>query len=247
MGFKLGTTALNKLYLGTTEIKKAYIGSTLFYDKTTAPPSGITMVGTTEAINVTGITLPTGLAEGDVVFVLAAADADDQTTPNLPSGWTAWGGTSINYTRYALYRKVMTSTPDTTLTGIWNTAGKSTLRAVAFRGVHASLYDDAGDNVYQSNNGSTLSFPNPPQIDNSYTNSMCVVFAFASNDPPSEITGYPTGYTGVGFTRSTAGYGSICAAAYKLKAASGSETFSDSFVGTSKYGMIVVSLSLRAA
>jgi hypothetical protein len=211
------------------------------------PPSGITMVGTTEAVDSPNITLPTGLAEGDLVFVLAAADADDQTTPNLPSGWTKGWGTSVNYTQYAIYRKVMTSTPDTTVTGIWNTTGKSTLRAVAFRGVHASIHDDSGDNVYQANNGATLSYPNPPTLNNSYTNSMCLVFAFASNDPPSTITGYPTGYTAVGYTRSTSGYGSICAAAYKLKAASGADAFSDSFVGTSKYGMIVVSLSLRAA
>jgi hypothetical protein len=213
-----------------------------------AAPAGITLVGTSEAVNSPNITMPTGLAEGDVVFVLAAADADDQTAaPNLPIGWTSWGSTSINYTRGALFYKVMTATPDTTLTGIWGTTGKSVLRAVAFRGVHASIFDDSGDITWQVNNGATLSYPNPPQIDNTYTNSMCVVFAMASNDPPSTITGYPTGYTGAGYTRSTAGYGSICAAAYKLKATAGADTFSDSFVGTSKYGMIVASLSLRAA
>lgn len=40
MAIKLGSTAINKMYLGSTEAKKAYLGSTLILDNTAATPFG---------------------------------------------------------------------------------------------------------------------------------------------------------------------------------------------------------------
>jgi hypothetical protein len=112
----------------------------------------------------TTLTLPTGMAADDVVYVFAAwssASLGGGTTSS--SGWTQVGSTVDSGTlRTTLWRKTMGVTPDTSFVAVGTTVASDVCSAVgyALRGVDLTTPEDAAPTTV----GGSSTNPNPPSI-----------------------------------------------------------------------------------
>jgi hypothetical protein len=184
-------------------IQPASAGFLLNSYRVAAPASGnITIVDTAEAANAIDggdvtITLSNiaGLAENDVVFVMCG-------TPRLGSGTAATfsggGGTSVSgpsentIIRTQVHRKVMSSSPDTTVvcSGTANASDAIVGVAIALRGVNASTPEDATPTI-KNDTAST----NPDAISITTATNNAWVLDFASSESNDGAVTVPTGYS----------------------------------------------------
>jgi len=160
----------------------------------------ISLVGTLttgSAINGGDITLslPSGLAQDDVVYVgLALGVASTGGTSS--GGWTQVGSnvdTGNANLRTQLFRKVMGASPDTSivLTGSGLAADSSSAIAIAFRGVDTTTPEDG---VTPTTATGTTGGPDSPTITPNTTGAAAISWGA---QPLIDVTGIgaPTGYT----------------------------------------------------
>lgn len=172
------------------------------------------IVGTPTS-SITGtITLPTGLQENDIVFILSVSDTDTQ---NLPTGYTAGQNGVSNSVQYRWSYKRMGATPDTTATNLQSTSSGHI--AFAVRGVSTTTVLDA--TVPSISTSATTGNPNPPAITTVTNNAMVLAFGFIDDVATAATTTAPSGYTLI--SAFDASGGGTVMAAQTIKSAAGAE------------------------
>lgn len=155
---------------------------------------GISLVGTpttgsaTNGGNLT-LSLPTGLAEDDVVYILHQA-----STGSVGSSYSGWTEIGTGHARTRVWRKVMGASPDSslalTVSGV--AAGSTESNSAvcfAFRGVSTTVPEDATS----TNASSTSTNPDPASATPETDGAWCLVLA-GSNVLDAAITA-PSGYS----------------------------------------------------
>jgi hypothetical protein len=173
---------------------------------TTAAPTGIFLVGSSQSTGSTSITLPTGLAQNDLVFIMSTSNS---ASPTLPTGYTnGQNGTNGNC-RYRWAYKRMGATPDTTATNI--TSAAITI-AFVYRNVNLTTIFNATASSATGGSG----MPNAPTRTSTLNNCMFVALGFLADDAVTATA--PANYTLV----RTANYaGGTSMAAERLLAVAG--------------------------
>jgi hypothetical protein len=211
----------------------------------TATGGVVEFIGATSSENSTSITLPSGLAQNDIVIVASMFDAFTGSAPNLPTGYTA-GSDSITEslffaTWFATWRwsyKKMGVTPDTTASGLTAQADCAHI-ALAFRDVDGTTPLDVSPPT--SSIGSS-GMPVCPAITMANTG-VSVIIGFLDDDLASDTTA-PTGYSlAINKTFGVANTGGTIMAAYKQVSA-GTET-PTIFGGTGSDSWSGVTIGLR--
>ncbi len=159
----------------------------------------ITLVGTSTASAINGaevvLTLPSGMAKNDVVYVLAAGHryVDDDDIGTSSSGWTRLLDGFFGAVCSVVFRKVMTTaTPDTSITITYVASSADDAGAAiayVFRGVDLASPEDA--TTTQQNFSATQ--PDSPSI-TTVTNNAWVLSFVTINRLDSTVTS-PSGYT----------------------------------------------------
>ena len=133
----------------------------------------------------TSVTPPTHAA-GDL-FVAFASRENNETPPDLPSGWTNIYDGGDSYSAFRCAYKVAASSSETS--GTWTNAYAMTLHV--YRGVHATT--PVGDFDNYPSGGSTLSYP-ALTLDVSDGTSWVVLFG-SHNWGDGSTLDAPSGYT----------------------------------------------------
>jgi hypothetical protein len=214
----------------------------------TATGGVIEFIGATSSENSTSITLPSGLAQNDIVIVASMFDVYTgvytASAPNLPTGYTA-GSDSITegwswsfFTTWRWSYKKMGVTPDTTASGLTAQADGAHI-ALAFRGVDGTTPLDVSPPT--SSNGSS-GMPVCPAITMANTG-ISVIIGFLDDDLASDTVA-PGGYSlAINKTFGVAETGGTIMAAYKQVGA-GTET-PTIFGGTGSDSWSGVTIGLR--
>jgi hypothetical protein len=113
----------------------------------------------------TSITLPIGMRQNDIVVVCSMSD---DTTQNLPTGYTNGQNGVSNTVNYRWSYKQMGATPDTTVTGL---SGTSVHIAMVFRNINTTTILDVASPAIATN---TTGMPNSPSI-TTVTNNAIVI------------------------------------------------------------------------
>lgn len=183
MALKLGTTALNKVYLGSTEINKAYLGAGVLFS---AVAAGLTFVGSrtftrigiASTITVPLTSLTDGVASaprtGDLVVAYVGLASFANRDLTMPSGWTLLATVSSVDSRtsdlFVIY-KTMGATPDTEfdLPGAVGSSGRGLAVAIF---VYAGASTAAPVFTTADDNNSVLC--NPPAITPTVSGSVVI-------------------------------------------------------------------------
>lgn len=210
----------------------------------------ISFVGSNNAETASGqtsitVNMPSGVQEGDVVYVIATSNITSNQAYTENSGtWTPLGesySNDSNDTNLAVFRKVMGSTPDTSVqinsvTQVWVAI------TVAFRGVDTTTPEDATTVFTQGTNTGQVNSASITTV----TNNAWVLSAGASTSATAGLTiTEPTGYTNkVAVSHTTVRF-SACFAS-KLIATAGPEdpaNFTNSSSGlTDSYTAVTIAL-----
>jgi hypothetical protein len=174
----------------------------------------ITVVGSVTGINGGTINLPAGTMQGDVVVVFHGSEV---VPPSVPlNGYTE----IIRYTtanpRMIIAYKVMSSTPDTTVSTSTNTSDLMTI-VVVFRGVSVPYVTDG----VASYTGTNVLTPNP--ITTTEPKSMVLIVP-ESGGSPGTITSYSTGFTEITQRTLSDTYDGMMGVAYKIQDTPGTVT-----------------------
>jgi len=208
----------------------------------TATGGVVEFIGATSSENSTSLTLPSGLAQNDIVIVASMFDNYTGLVPNLPTGYTAGRDSITEALSFAVtwrwsYKK-MGVTPDTTVSGLTAQADCGHI-ALVFRDVDGTTPLDVSPPT--SSNGSS-GMPICPAITMS-NNGMAVIIGFLDDDLTSDTTA-PTGYSlAINKTFGIASTGGTIMAAYKQVSA-GTET-PTIFGGTGSDSWSGVTIGLR--
>jgi hypothetical protein len=154
--------------------------------KIDVPRGTITTVGTPTTSATTSITLPTGLQQNDVVVICSVAD---NVTQNLPTGYTDGQNGSVNTVQYRWSYKFMSSSPETTATGLTSSSAHI---AFALRGVDTTTPLDVSP---PSRTTGLTGTPNPPSITTVTENAMIVACGFLDDDNVAASVTAPSTYT----------------------------------------------------
>ncbi|MGE0853869.1 MAG: hypothetical protein AB7O44_30375 [Hyphomicrobiaceae bacterium] len=155
----------------------------------------ISRVGDTSGYFANGVAisqaLPTGMAQGDIVYAITGRNNNTALTITS-SGWTqvAAVGSAGNNGRLEVWRKVMGSSPDTTI-DFSDTVQPRTCITIALRVVDTTTPEDATPTTAIITGAA--SFPNSPSITTA-TNGALVIAAF-TNPANDAVFTNPTGYT----------------------------------------------------
>jgi hypothetical protein len=161
------------------------------------------------AVSSMTLTLPTGMADGDVVVVSVGSDGTQAT---LPSGWTNILALNVGTEFTRTFYKVMGATPDTSVA----ISGISTAAAavsIAIRNVAP------GSLIQNSATGSTLN-PNPPSLSSVTENSIVLAIGLMDDDLVAASVAAPSGYELVESVQATAA-GQTVMLAYRIAETAG--------------------------
>ena len=174
--------------------------------------------GTDLTINLTNIA---GLAQNDVVITCAWAPERGgvEGALNPATGWTQlYAEVSNSDIVHRCYRKVQTSTPDTSVN--WDGSGNANDGqcgfAVAYRGANTTTPIDDTSSITATGNSTN---PNPPSVTTTVAN-VVVIATMGTAVDDNAIT-VPTGYTLLGSAFQNDTEDNTCAAAYLEQASSG--------------------------
>ena len=173
--------------------------------------------------NVT-ITLPTGMQENDVVYVIASCTVNSGLTEIGGPTWTqllSIDNSGAAPLRAAIFRKIMGAVPDVSLSiqVLGNVDDAAAAIAVAFSGVNPSTPEDATTTSATGNSTN----PDPPNI-TSITGGAILLAAAASRANDSAVSP-PTAYTAIANTLASDNVDKTSAAmAYRLSVNPGVET-----------------------
>ena len=172
----------------------------------------ISLVGTPTTKGSTGTTMsvPSGLQEGDVVFVMLFSDAN--VTPQAPTGFET-GDNGSSEIDWGWFYKVMGATPITEVELTYTYAQYSSGICFAVRGVDPSNVMDVS--IPTKATGSS-GMPNAPQITPVTNGAMILVFGFLDDD--LVVPTAPSGYTLIKYHQEDNGpyYYSTAMVAYKI-------------------------------
>jgi hypothetical protein len=207
-----------------------------------------TLVGSmTSSTNSSTITLPSGLQQGDIVFVLTSNGAS--TTRAAPTGYTLGGAAAFNSTMYYVWSyKIMGAVPDTTATGLG--ANTDTVHiAFAFRGVDVTSTLGPFSVTTPAVATSTTSAPNPPTITgplNAPTNNIIVILGYADAQSRAAFIGAPSAFTLIGAAQASLAASTTVMAAYSTSTVdSATTTDPGAFTGTTTGSSVAVTFALR--
>jgi len=168
---------------GTTTTTTTTTTTSTTTTTTTAAPTGIFLIGSSQSNGSTTITLPSGLQENDLVFIMGTSNSANIT---LPTGYTnGQNGTNGNC-RYRWAYKRMGATPDTTASNI--TSAAITI-AFVYRNVNLTTIFDAAASSATGGSG----MPNAPTRTSTTNNSMFVALGFLADDAVTATA--PANYT----------------------------------------------------
>lgn len=157
----------------------------------------------------TAVNLPAGTTTGDVVLYLVATNTVQAFAP--PTGYTELFDLNSGL-GFALFYKVMGSTPDTFVATVNATAAHV---ISVFRNVNAAPID---------NGFASATTANPPSISVLSSNAMAIaVVGETGGGTGHTITSPPSGYTLAAQYTQASGVDVVCGLAYKLLTASGTE------------------------
>jgi len=187
------------------------IGKTMDFASTEsyAGTSTITHVGSTTLSGSGNLALPSGLQQGDIVFVVMGDD--NNNGGSAPSGWTTYIAENFTNSVYnSVWYKVMGATPDSTVT----VPAVSAWVATAFRGVDTS-------NIFNTTFQTQTTFTNtttPNFAPITTTTDGCMIFLYGGIDDKIGLifTGND-GFTIGGYEDNDGG----CATAFKLQSTAG--------------------------
>lgn len=152
----------------------------------------ISLVGTPTTKGITGTTMsvPSGLQEGDVVFVMLFSDWN--VKPLAPTGFETGdnGAGGSSYVDWGWFYKVMGATPITKVELTYTYAQYSSGICFAVRGVDPSNVMDVS--IPTKATGSS-GMPNAPQITPVTNGAMILAFGFLDDD--LVVPTAPSGYT----------------------------------------------------
>ena len=140
--------------------------------------SGVGVVGSTTSNNATSGSLPSGLQEDDVVFCFSGSD---DGSPAIPSGYTEVTSGTSNSVTYQVSYKVMTSTPDTTASGLTAT---NQYVFTAVRGV--DLSDIIGD--FSSIASGASGMPDAPSLSTTEDNTLVFAVGWLDDAAPPSVS-----------------------------------------------------------
>ena len=153
------------------------------------------------ATTTTDVTLPAGLAEGDVLVFMTAADYDFVgTEPTDPidldisrDGWFNLFASEDTSVDGYIYGLVCGASPPTTVRvrGAANATPDAPYVCQAWRGVDARVFDARSGSDYTT--GSSAS-PNPPSVTTVTDGALVIAFAMMDDDDTT-VSVWPTGYT----------------------------------------------------
>jgi hypothetical protein len=213
---------LNKKNSGIWDLPSAYLPKYSSYFDTL----GIKLVGTPTSNVGTSMSLPSGLQQDDIVFIVSFADTETQS---LPTGFTNGQNGEANSVDYRWSYKIMGPTPDTTAT---NLAGDGSVHiAFAFRNVDTNnIFDGSIPAIATAESG----MPNPPAITTQNYRSKVIALGFLDDDSLAAVSP-PTDFTMISFATSN---GTVMAAfktlenAQTINPAAFSGSGTDSWVAT---------------
>lgn len=169
----------------------------------------ISLVGTPTTSTSTSMSVPSGLAEKDLVIVASYAN---NTSQNLPTGFTnGQDGNVMSITYYRWSYRLMGSTPISSVSGL---SSSSAHVCFALRGVDSSTpLDVSVPNITDF----FMGMPNPPAITTATAGAWIVAVGFlrADNITPTA----QSGYTLIGYQSNT---GTVMVS-YKVKSTAGSD------------------------
>lgn len=153
------------------------------------------------ATTTTDVTLPAGLAEGDVLVFMIAADADlVGTEPTDPvdldisrDGWFNLFASDSEKVDGYIYGLVCGAIPPTAVRvrGSSSFAYDAPYVCQAWRGVDARVFDARSANRYTAGSSAT---PNPPSVTTVTDDALVIAFAMQDDDD-NTVSTWPTGYT----------------------------------------------------
>lgn len=173
----------------------------------------ISFVGTPTTKGSTGTTMevPSGLQDGDVVFVMLFSRRN--TTPDAPTGFEV--GQKGGYSPYSIdwgwFYKVMGETPITEVSLTHSYCQYTCGICFALRGINP---DNVLDVLSPSPANGSSGAPNPPAITTETDGAMILIFGFLAND--LVVATAPSGYTLIKYHQENASNSSTAMAAYKI-------------------------------
>lgn len=201
---------------------------------TTQFPKRIQYIGNTSSVT-TSINLPANLQNGDLVVVATYLSG---STPATPTGYTLGQSSFTNSVGYMWSHKRMTSTPDTTASGL--SAGVSI--AIVFRYVNATTAIDSTASAITNTSG----MPDCPQITTVKDRATIIAIGFLDNDIVASSVYFPSKYTLIGsYQYGASGTGGTIMAAYYNQPTAGTDN-PDVFSGTGTDSWVGTTFALRA-
>jgi len=136
------------------------------------------------------VSMPTGVATGDVVYVGVAFNSAQGSFP--PSGWTQIGSTVVSTVRVSVIRKIMGAVPDSSVSVPGNNGSSNSESgiAIAFRNVDQTTPEDSTATTASAGSGS----PNSPSITPTTTGAAVIAYS-ATSLVDTTGTGGPSGYS----------------------------------------------------
>jgi hypothetical protein len=170
----------------------------------TPPPPEITIVdsSTNTASSATGITLtlPAGLQQDDVVYVVVDVNAiSDITFSEDSSTWTKLADLYSDDTvdsNLGIFRKVMGATPDTSINVGTSAAASWSALVVAFRNVNTTAPEDT---AVVTNTGANSGNPNPPSATSATDGAWALAIGGSTQSGTPLVPANPSGYTNLVF------------------------------------------------
>lgn len=191
-----------------------------------------TFVASSSASNSTGagtslvLSMPTGVAEGDLVVIFCASEV--ATAPSIASGgWTSYvsATTSPATIGRTIFYKFMGATPDTNVTITIAGSNASAALAYAFRNVYTPTGFTHPIKKFASATAAS-GMPNAPAITTTYANELVFILGALDDDPAGTVgtVTVPSGFTNflsVDGGNATSGSNVVVMAAVEDNAAAG--------------------------
>jgi hypothetical protein len=194
MAFKLGGTAINKVYLGATEMNKVYLGSTVVYEVSAG--GGLPVLesfSTVGAVSGGGVAVdkPAGTTSGDMLLALFSSDsvAENHTLTGFTEIFVNVPDASSS-TSFSAWYKIAGGSEPTTYTASTSTSEAKCFAMLRISGA-SGIDVSATLGVNASATGVTVG-----ALTTTVDNTLLISFAHHENTNLS-FNAYPSGYTEV--------------------------------------------------
>lgn len=190
------------------------------------------------------VTMPSTVAEGDLLLAFFTSDGD--ATVTTPSGWTAVGTlTRATYARGSVYAKLAAGTEGGTTVNFATSAGEEAASQVyRISNWYGSIAD--GVDIQSYDPGGTTSTPNPASLTPSWDTDDTLWIAYAGGSSWTSVNAYPTNYTNGTHVLSNTGNAGASASTARRELNAASEDPS-AFTMSSTNSGVVFTVAVRPA